>query len=181
MIRHNMKLCSTLSSICFIFELASSKSKDLVILFQSLNYSCMSRESSWSWPASCWPPGLSDESFVKGYCDESWHLAGVNSGWGLRPLTFFWMPIVKCNLQRAEVPMDANNNPLWTLRVTKLPVRLGRLVVRVDFIVCETLAAPVILGATSKLLEDSAAGRIRREELLCQNYIKLTNFIVSYS
>ena len=42
---------------------------------------------------------------------------------------------------------DANNNPLRTIGMTKLPVRLGRLLVRVEFIVCDTLAAPVILGA----------------------------------
>ena len=41
---------------------------------------------------------------------------------------------------------DANNNPLSMLGVISLIVRLGTFLVKLDFIVCERLAAPVILG-----------------------------------
>ena len=41
---------------------------------------------------------------------------------------------------------DANNNPLYTIGTLALVVRLGRRIVKVEFIVCERLAAPVILG-----------------------------------
>ncbi|CAN8069585.1 unnamed protein product [Agarophyton chilense] len=41
---------------------------------------------------------------------------------------------------------DANKNALKTLGTVRLVVRLGRFVVLVDFIVCKTLAAPVVLG-----------------------------------
>ena len=42
---------------------------------------------------------------------------------------------------------DANNGPLRTLGTTKMPVRLGRFVAAAEFIVCEKLAVPLILGA----------------------------------
>ncbi|CAN8076123.1 unnamed protein product [Agarophyton chilense] len=41
---------------------------------------------------------------------------------------------------------DANKNAVKTLGTVRLLVRLGRFVVLVDFIVCKTLAAPVVLG-----------------------------------
>ncbi|CAN8069066.1 unnamed protein product [Agarophyton chilense] len=41
---------------------------------------------------------------------------------------------------------DANKNAVKTLGTVRLVVRLGRFVVLVDFIVCKTLAAPVVLG-----------------------------------
>lgn len=41
---------------------------------------------------------------------------------------------------------DANNRPLSTVGVIDLLVRLGHYVVKLDFLVCKQLAAPVILG-----------------------------------
>ena len=41
---------------------------------------------------------------------------------------------------------DANNKPLSMLGIIDLLVRLGTYLVKVDFIVCDRLAAPVILG-----------------------------------
>lgn len=42
---------------------------------------------------------------------------------------------------------DANNRPLRTIGSLKMPVRLGRFVALVDFIVCAKLAVTIILGA----------------------------------
>ena len=42
--------------------------------------------------------------------------------------------------------LDANKNPLTTRGTVVLLVRLGRRLVRLRFIVCAKLAAPVILG-----------------------------------
>ena len=42
---------------------------------------------------------------------------------------------------------DANNRPLRTVGTIKMPMRLGRFVVTAEFIVCEKLALPLILGA----------------------------------
>lgn len=43
---------------------------------------------------------------------------------------------------------DANNRPLRTIGLIKLPVRLGRFLALMEFIVCERLAVPLILGAS---------------------------------
>ena len=42
---------------------------------------------------------------------------------------------------------DANSMPLPTLGTIKMPVRLGSFVAAAEFIVCEKLAVPLILGA----------------------------------
>ena len=42
---------------------------------------------------------------------------------------------------------DANNRPLRTVSTIRMPVRLGRFVATAEFIVCEKLAVPLILGA----------------------------------
>ena len=42
---------------------------------------------------------------------------------------------------------DANNRPLRTLGTIRMPVRLGKFVAAAEFIVCERLAVPLILGA----------------------------------
>ena len=42
---------------------------------------------------------------------------------------------------------DANNRPLRTVGTIRKPVRLGRFVATAEFIVCEKLAVPLILGA----------------------------------
>ena len=41
---------------------------------------------------------------------------------------------------------DANNRPLHTVDTIRMPVRLGRFVGTAEFIVCEKLAVPLILG-----------------------------------
>ena len=42
---------------------------------------------------------------------------------------------------------DANNGPLRTVGTIRMPVRIGRFVATAEFIVCEKLAVPIILGA----------------------------------
>ena len=42
---------------------------------------------------------------------------------------------------------DANNRPLRTVGTIKMPVRLGHFVAVAEFLVCEKLAVPLILGA----------------------------------
>ena len=42
---------------------------------------------------------------------------------------------------------DANNKPLKAMGIITQVVRLGHFIVETDFIVCETLAAEVVLGA----------------------------------
>ena len=42
---------------------------------------------------------------------------------------------------------DANNRPLRTVGTIRMPVRLGRFVATAEFIVCEKLTVPLILGA----------------------------------
>ena len=42
---------------------------------------------------------------------------------------------------------DANNTPLRTVGTIKMPVRLGHFVAVAEFLVCEKLAVPLILGA----------------------------------
>lgn len=58
-------------------------------------------------------------------------------------------PEVEKNLKRAP-PLekyDANNRPLLLVGTVKQPVRLETFFFRVEFIVCQRLKAPVILGA----------------------------------
>ncbi|CAN8069907.1 unnamed protein product [Agarophyton chilense] len=57
-------------------------------------------------------------------------------------------PALQSRIRRDHVPevADANNKPLDTVGFIELVVRVGARVVKLDFVVCRKLAAPVILG-----------------------------------
>ena len=58
------------------------------------------------------------------------------------------LPVFDAHIRHGPLPNigDANNNPLSMIGTLALVVRLGRRIVKVYFIVCERLVAPVILG-----------------------------------
>lgn len=58
------------------------------------------------------------------------------------------LPQLQAQIRSHAIPAIslANKNPLKTIGTIILVVRLGQLVVKVEFIVCESLAVPVILG-----------------------------------
>ncbi|CAN8071373.1 unnamed protein product, partial [Agarophyton chilense] len=77
------------------------------------------------------------------------HLTVLDTGAGPNFIVESLLPPPLRSIIRSEtVPdvLDANNNPLKTAGVIDLVIRLGRMVVKLTFIVCRSLAAPVILG-----------------------------------
>ena len=75
-------------------------------------------------------------------------LSVIDTGAGSNFIRKDDLPRGVTNIRHGPMPnvADANNNPIKMTGLVNLVVRLGTRLVRVEFIVCERLAAPMILG-----------------------------------